>query len=228
VIKTKPADMGLYPDGKEEQEPSPISDSTTPTPDSMTLGKALFTSAFWLIAGSFFISQFGVMGTIQSQVPHLQDIGVPTAVAAAALGGVGLISAFSKIAFGWLCDRINPKYACAIGIILQAGGTLILMNIQATSSVVIFWLYVLIFSLGVGHWLPVVSMIVSTNFGLASYGAIFGLVSLFLNVGTSLGPLTAGYIYDITNSYSWAFSIFMGLYLMALLAIMGVRRPRMK
>jgi len=102
------------------------------------------------------------------------------------------------------------------------------MNIQATSSVVIFWLYVLIFSLGVGHWLPVVSMIVSTNFGLASYGAIFGLVSLFLNVGTSLGPLTAGYIYDITNSYSWAFSIFMGLYLMALLAIMGVRRPRMK
>jgi len=227
VIKTKPADMGLCPDGKEDQGPSHISSSSIPTPERMTLGKALFTSAFWLIAGAFFVSQFGVMGTIQSQVPHLQDMGISTTFAATALGGMGLISAFSKIAFGWLCDRIKPKYACGIGIILQAGGTLILMNIQSTSSLVIIWLYVIFFGLGMGHWLPAVSMIVSTTFGLASYGAIFGVVILFLNVGTSLGPLTAGYIYDITNSYSWAFSIFMGLYLMALLAIMGVRRPRM-
>jgi MFS family permease len=172
------------------------------------------------------LSQFSAMGVVQSQVPHLQDIGFPLGTAATALGGIGLVSAFSKISFGWLCDRIKPKYACAIGILFSIGGIFVLMNTKPTSPMLILWLYVLIFGFGAGHWLPVVSMLVSTTFGMASYGTIFGLVILFLNFGVSLGPLTAGYIFDSTNSYSWAFSIFITLGILAILAILCVRQPR--
>ncbi|MFH1350663.1 MAG: MFS transporter [Pseudomonadota bacterium] len=226
VVKEKPGGVKQDSNDDEVKGPVGISAILNGRTDIMTLGKALLTSAFWLIAGSFMLSQFSGMGTIQSQVPHLQDIGFPIGTAAAALGGIGLVSAVSKVGFGWLCDRINPKHACAIGIALQAGGTFILMSIQPVSSPFLLWVYILVFGLGLGHWLPVVSMLVSTNFGLTSYGAIFGVVILFLNTGTSLGPLVAGRIYDMSNTYVWAFTLFIGINLIAIMAVMAVRRPK--
>jgi MFS family permease len=69
-------------------------------------------------------------------------------------------------------------------------------------------------------------MIVSTNFGLSSYGAIFGAVILIQNLGASTGPLFAGYIYDITKGYHWAFVTFMVLYAIAIPTVLAVRRPK--
>ena len=67
----------------------------------LNLREALTSTAFYLIAGAFMISQFSLNASIQSQVPHLQDIGFPVMTASAALGMSGLVSAFSKLFFGW-------------------------------------------------------------------------------------------------------------------------------
>jgi len=228
VMKTRPEDMGLHSYGKESLYAFNMSFAPHIAPEGLSLKQALFTSSFWLTAGTFALSQVGVMGTHQSQVPHLQDIGFPVTIAATILGGVGLMSAISKLSFGWLCDRINPKYACILGIIFEASGTLILMYIMPTSPHFILWLYVLVFGLGAGNWLPIMSTFVSRNFGLASYGSIFGATTLALNLGASTGPLIAGFLYDTMNTYFWAFTIFMGLYVISVLMIIGVRRPMVK
>ncbi|MCJ7593919.1 MAG: MFS transporter [Desulfobacterales bacterium] len=189
------------------------------------LKTALLTSGFWLIITSFILSQVAAMGVVQSQVPYLTDKGFPVATAAAVLGGMGLLSAFSKVFFGWLCDRINPKFACAIGICLQVMGTSILMLITEASSPIALWIYVVVFGLGVGSWLPVMSMLVSTHFGLISYGAIFGMMSLAQNLGVAVGPLIAGYVYDSTHAYTAAFFLFVSLHVMAMIAVLAVRKP---
>ena len=194
----------------------------------LSLRDALLSPAFRLIAGAILLSQFALVGSIQSQVPHLQDIGFPVTTAATALGGIGLVSAFSKLFFGWVCDLIKSKYAFALGVFFMAVGTFILMVIDPTSPMFIMWAYSVTMGFGGGSWLPVISMIVSTNFGLASYGAIFGAVALIQNLGVSMGPLFAGYIYDTTNGYHWAFVIFMVLYALAIPTVLAVRRPKGK
>jgi len=80
--------------------------------------------------------------------------------------------------------------------------------------------------LGVGSWLPTMAMLTSTHFGLASYGTIFGVAMFFHSVGASAGPLMAGYMYDMMNTYYWAFIIFLAFYVVALLAILVLRRPK--
>ena len=189
------------------------------------LKTALLTSGFWLIIGSFILSQVAAMGVVQSQVPYLTDKGFPVTTAAAVLGGMGLLSAFSKVFFGWLCDRMNPKFVCAIGLCLQVLGTFILMLISEDSSPIALWIYVFIFGLGVGSWLPVMSMLVSTNFGLIAYGAIFGMMSFAQNLGVAVGPLVAGSIYDSTHAYTAAFFLFVSLHILAMIAILAVRKP---
>ena len=80
--------------------------------------------------------------------------------------------------------------------------------------------------LGIGSWLPTMSILVSTNFGLASYGAIFGAVNMTQRLGAAAGPLLAGYIYDAMNAYHWAFIIFLVSLTVAIPAILVLRHPK--
>jgi len=226
VIKEKPADMGLYPDGAEA--PGGVAEAKTSLSSSegLSLKMALATSTLWLMAVSFFINGFCQNGIIQNQVPHLEDIGFPITAAVTALGVVGLGSAIGKFGFGWLCDQIQVKYACAIGLVFQIAGHIVLMNVGATSSPALIWLYAVLMGLGIGGWLPTMSMLTSTNFGLASYGAIFGATTFMQLSGGATGPLMAGYIYDTLNTYYRAFIIFLTLYVIGILATLAIRRPK--
>ena len=226
VIKTKPSDMGLYPDGMETPEVVAVSKESPLDSSGLTPRMAMATPAFWLIAISFLLMQIGQVGVVQNQVPYLEDIGFPVLTATTALGTVGLMSALGKFGFGWLCDRIPPKYACSIGLGFQVVGVLTLINLGPASPPAIIWLYAITFGLGIGSWLPTMSMLTSTTFGLASYGTIFGMVSLAQNIGGATGPLVAGYMYDATNTYHWAFTIFLTLLVLAIPIILIIRRPK--
>ncbi|MCK4580397.1 MAG: MFS transporter, partial [Dehalococcoidia bacterium] len=225
VLRTKPAEKGLYPDGAEAPEAVNPAGPLPSASNDFTLRMALTTSAFWLIGVSLLVSNFSNMGVIQSQVPHLDDIGFPVGTAAAALGAVGLGSAIGKIFFGWLCDRIQPKYACAIGMLVQLAAAILLLSIRPTWPLATIWLYALTLGFSAGSWLPTMSMLVSTSFGLTCYGAIFGTVHFIQNLGTGTGPLIAGYLYDSMNTYHWAFVIFVALYAIAIPAVLLVRHP---
>ena len=226
MVKTKPADMGLYPDGVETGTGSPDMRTLPAIDKGLSLRMALGTSAFWLIALTFFTMESGSLGVVQNQVPYLQDIGFPLAVAANSLTGLGLGSAAGKFIFGWLCDKIPAKYACAISSVFLAVGTILLLNLKPESSLAAIWFYAIIFGLGGGGWLPTMSMLVNNNFGVSSYGAIFGLISFAQGIGGAAGPFLGGYMYDTMNTYRWAFLIFLGLEIISVFTVLFVRRPK--
>ena len=101
-----------------------------------------------------------------------------------------------------------------------------IMSVRPASPMAIIWLYAVTMGLGMGSWLPTMSMLVSTTFGLASYGVIFGVVSLFQSIGVATGPLVAGYMYDIMNTYHWFFILSLALCVTAIFAVLPVRRPK--
>jgi MFS family permease len=191
--------------------------------DDNFLKRALVSVPFILISLAFFLNLFGLMSLTQSQVPYLQDIGFPLPTAASMIGVVGLVSAFSKLFFGWICDKIKPKYALTIGSTASVTGILILMIIKPESSPLMMWLFPVLIGFGVGSWLPVMSMTVSSTFPIVYYGVIFGFVSLAQNVGASIGPLVAAYINEMTGSYYWAFIVIIVSYLLSIIAILSVK-----
>ncbi len=226
VIRTKPTDMGLYPDGVTTPEEMAEINASGILTKGLSPRATLGTMAFWLISVTFFINGFSSLGANQSLVPYLQDAGFPVALAATAMTVLGLGSAIGKFFFGWLCDKIKAKQACALSFILLAASTIMLIFIGPSSTMAVVWLDALLLGLGAGGWLPTMSMLVSRNFGLASYGAIFGMVSLLQAIGGSAGPLLSGYIFDTMNGYFWAFIIFLILYAIAIPAVLAVRRPK--
>ena len=227
LVRTKPEDMGLYPDGVEAPVAVVVNKASFPASGGLTLRAALVTSSFWLINISFFVSSFSHVGTVQSQVPYLEDTGFSVATAATALGVNGLASAIGKFGFGWLCDRMMPKNVWLIGLGVRLACIAVLMNVGPASPLAMIWIYSILAGLGSGAWLPTMAMLTSSYFGLASYGAIFGVVSLFQNLGMGVGPLVSGHVYDATGTYNVAFIIFLALYAVAIPAILALRRPKL-
>ncbi|MBI3040894.1 MAG: MFS transporter [Chloroflexi bacterium] len=229
VIKTRPADMGLYPDGMAAPETAAEDKAKTLllTSKEATLKMAFATPTFWLIAVSFLLGSFGESSVTQSQVPHLQDIGFPIARAASTLAIVGIWSSIGKFIFGWFCDWMPPKYARAIGLGSLLTATTMLINVRPTSHPALLWGYATIQGFGIGSWLPAMSMLISTTFGLTSYGAIVGMLALAQSIGVGTGPLLAARLYDTTGSYYGAFNITLALLVLAITAIVATRRPKL-
>ncbi len=224
VVRTKPSELGLYPDGAREP-PDEAAGARGSSREGMPFRTAAGTIAFWLIALSFLMSSFGRMGGLQSQGPNLVDLGYSTAIAAAALSIIGFGSGVGKFIFGWLCDRMPARLAAATGMLLQAAGILIMLGITGDSPSVAIWAYSLLLGLGAGSWLPTVSILTSGSFGLKHYGSIFGAINLLLNLGTATGPLVAGLMFDAMGTYRAAFIVCAALCLAAVPTVLLVRRP---
>jgi MFS family permease len=227
VIRTKPSDLGLYPDNAA-QPPVDSPGAAGSAHEGLPLRVAIGTAAFWLIAMSFVLSAFGRMGALQSQGPNLVDLGFSAATAALALSIIGFGSGVGKFIFGWLCDRTSLKLAGAIGIVLQTAGIVVILGVTMNSPMAAIWAYSLLLGLGAGSWLPIVSMMTSGSFGLRHYGAIFGVISLLLNIGTAAGPLVAGLMFDAMGTYRAAFIVCTVLSSVAIPMILLVKRPDRK
>lgn len=226
LVRTRPSDMGLHPDGDEAKDATPgASTSTDLDRQGLSLRQAWKTAAIYLLGVSFFVSGFSNTGALHAPVPFLEDIGFPTATAAAALGTLGLGSATGKVFFGWLCDRMPPRRAAAIGLGLQLAGIGVLLTIHANSPLWLIWVYALLLGFGIGSWLPTMSVLVSSTFGLACYASIFGVIAFLESAGTSLGPLFAGVMFDATGTFYYAFVTFALLYAIAIPAVLLVKRP---
>jgi len=227
-IKTQPSDVGLSSDGVTSAERT-LADKVHPAPvRGMTLKEASTTLTFWLIIIVFLFSNLSNTGVFQSQFTHLQDIGFPLSVAVTALGSLSFASLVGRLGFGMLSDRIQPRYACLVGMILQLVAVIILLQIKPASPAALIWLYAIIMGLGTASFLPTMSLMVSENFGLANYGTIFGAMGVAMSIGVALGPLAGGYMFDTLGSYSRIFLIYAILYGISIPAVLAIRHPGKK
>lgn len=224
VIRTKPADLGLIPDGMESFETADMDELRATSSEGLSLKMALSTSAFWMLAASYMLNCTH-MGMLQNQVPHLSDMGFPIGIAATTMSITASMSTTGTFFFGWLSDKISAKFACVVGLCLIVLGLLIFRSIEAGSPIWMVWLYAIILGFGLGSWMPTLSLNTSSNFGLASYGAIFGMLSLFQGIGAAMSPLLVGYLYDSAGTYYWAFIIVIAMVALAIPLVLAVRRP---
>jgi MFS family permease len=230
VLRSRPEELGLTADGLSEADGTGGQEaigSVSPLPraeDGLSLAAALRMRSFWLLVTCFAAFGFAMNSIFQNHVPHLQDIGFPVAAAASALSAVGIGSATGKFLFGWLCDLIRPRYVFVMGVLLQLAGVLILMTVRSDSTLSAVWLYASLYGIGIGCW-PVMSMVVSSTFGMAHYGTVYGAFNMVWTLGSSVGAPMAGYIRDLTGSYRLAFAIFAVAFLVTIPSVLLAVRP---
>jgi len=202
LMRRDPSEKGLRPYGAEE---TPVGDKPGDnSPLSLvhfTVRQATKTKSFWLL----FVVYVLVLIPIQIVMVHLKayavHLGVAEMTAAIALGLVGGASIVGRIVMGRVSDRIGRKASFIIVFLLMAVMMLWLLEARQPWQ---FYLFSAIFGFGYGGFVPLVPAVVGDWFGMKFHGSILGILSLSVGIGGAIGPLLAGYVFDITGSYDIA------------------------
>jgi MFS family permease len=219
LLALRPAVKSAVPVGEPELQPHA-------SLSGITLKQSLAAPAFWLIMVVVFLLQVSQAGAIQNQVPYMNDLGYPVALASLCLGIIGLMSAVGKYVFGWLCDRIRANHASVVGMALQISGILLLINLTPASPGSMAITYALVLGFGTGSWLPTMSMMVSENFGAREYARIFGAVCLSQALGMAFSPLFTSLVFNHTGNYRITFFCLLALYVISAPAALLIRKAR--
>jgi len=234
VVRSGPDNMGLLPDG-EEMPGGPQGKTLSPyeshqkqpfsASSGLTLGEALRTPAYWLVAATFFLVPAAVFGTLAHQTSYIESIGISREAASLALGFTAGMGILGKLFFGFLAEKLQVRYTAMICFGVQAVGVFILMM---TESMGMVWLFVIVFGFSMGGMATLQPLITMDFFGTAAIGAILGSISFIFALGAASGPLLAAYIYDYSQNYYWAFLIYIVAYVCAVAMIFAsqmARRP---
>ena len=198
VIRTRPADKGLEPYGKQEDESVEEFDNR-----GMSLHQALRTGRFWVLCFAAALCNITLSALNQNVTPHLSDEGYSLATAAnisaLMLGGL----AVGKMSLGWIYDKMGTRRAtlfanfCTIFSLL---GT-IFCRFPPMLAVIILG-----FAFGNAFGSVAPPLIVQNLYGRREYGAILGVVTACINLGGTVTPVMIGKVYDVFGSYTPAFS----------------------
>jgi len=167
-----------------------------------SLTDALKTPQFWMLwlAGFF---QIGVVEkiAIAHQVYFFRDAGYDAMDAALFYSVFGIFFVLGTLASS-VSDRLGREkvYLPACGLSLAAVG--LLFVIQDTTQPWMAQLFAACFGVGLGAMPPVLFAAVSDLFHGKSYGAILGMMVLGVSLGGAVSPWLAGYMHDITGSYT--------------------------
>ena len=224
ALRRKPEDLGLQPDGDITPR-VPAAARRTNVVDAAwaavdwTLARAIRTSRFWWIAVGYFFALFAWYAVQVHQTKYLVEVGFSPAHAGWALGLVSLVAVPGQIALGHLSDRIGREWVWTVGCLGFVLCLLALLALRHAPTVLL--LYVMVVSQGfLGYGLTsVLGAIPAEIFEGRHYGAVFGTVMLAAIGGGAAGPWVAGALYDLTGSYTPAFSIAIGGSVLSALAI---------
>ena len=234
VMRRRPEDIGLRPDGDESPEPgrsvrqrasAPRSQQSDEEPEfDWRLGEAVLTPTFWLIvmASSLIVL---ADGSISFQiVPFLKEFGLSQAVAAVALSISSLLGALANPFWGILSDRFSPR---VMALFLLVVSTALLSLFLTASSGSQGFVVVVVWGTAVGGLSILGSMLMARYFGRASYGSITGLMGPFQTGALGLGPTFGAVLYNVTGGYTTLFVYGVASYALAMICIYMARPPRL-
>ena len=200
-----------------------------------TLKESLRTKAFYAITIAMMLGTFTYTAVLTQVAAHLTEEGVSARAAAIALSLLAGCGMTGKFIMGLLADRITARYALMIDLLGQSGFLVMLTYFAGVSiplpmlasdaALPLVWIVVGCFGFFLGAFGALTPLIVQDAFGVRFYGSIMGVMSITMGVSSFVGPLLAGWSYDDTGSYRFAFLLVAALFFTGAMALTQAGNP---
>ena len=201
-----------------------------------TLKESLCTKAFYAITVAMMLGTFTYTAVLTQVAAHLTEEGVSPGSAAIALSQLAGCGMIGKFIMGLLADRITARYSLMIDLLGQSGFLVLLTYFAGVSiplpmlasdaALPLVWIVVGCFGFFLGAFGALTPLIVQDAFGVRFYGSIMGVMSITMGVSSLLGPLIAGWSFDETGSYRFAFLLVAALFFTGAITLTQAGNPR--
>ena len=186
-----------------------------------TTREILTTSIFWIpFCGLAPLSM--AFGTLQFNLGIIvRDIGLDTAVTGNLIALTSVCMVAGKLFFGVMGDRVDHRKLYWIANVATIIALLLVLYAQTLPVLVVATVAT---GISGGGILPLMGLMYSSRFGLASFGRVMGYGMLTIMAG-AVSPIGAGWVYDLYGSYSIALITLALIMLPAGIAMIWLRPP---
>ncbi|MFC2033506.1 MFS transporter [Chloroflexota bacterium] len=215
-LRRTPEQMGLLPDGELKMVESYSDMAST----GLSFAEAVRTRQLWMTCAAVLTMFCSSQIIVVHIIPHAIDNGIPELSAAGIMSIIGGTSILGRIVMGYANDRIGSRLALTICCIIFVVSFIWLLWAK---ELWMLYLFALVYGFGHGGLFAIVSPLVATMFGTRSHGTLLGIVFCCAQTAGAIGPLLAGYIFDVTGSYQIAFFILIALSVIGLMISSALR-----
>ena len=186
-----------------------------------TTREILTTSIFWIpFCGLAPLSM--AFGTLQFNLGIIvRDIGLDTAVTGNLIALTSVCMVAGKLFFGITGDRVDHRKLYWIANVATIIALLLVLYAQTLPVLVVATVAT---GISGGGILPLMGLMYSSRFGVASFGRVMGFGMLTIMAG-AVSPIGAGWVYDLYGSYSIALVTLALIMLPAGIAMIWLRPP---
>ena len=227
VVRNTPEGYGMRPDG---DLPRPATQPTGAAagmkaddePD-FTARQAMATPVFWILAIAHLSSTVSIVTLSIHLVPKLTDMGMTLTGAGLVVLVQTAVALPSQLVAGLVADRLPKQLVLLAFLLLQSSSMVV---IAMAESVNMAYVFAIMYGIGFGGRVPLMTSIRGEYFGRKAFATIMGLSMFPNNIAMIAAPLFAGYMFDSTGSYLIPFMAFAVLNYAGAFLILFVRRPR--
>jgi MFS family permease len=210
VMKRRPQDLGLLPDGAVD-----VHSVTSSTTQSWSRRSALRTVALRSVMLGFAIGMMMQIGFVTHQVtllsPSLGAGGTSLTVSATAIAAL-----LGRLVLARFADQMSARLTATVMMTLAAAA----LAMQALFPVpAVLILGSVLMGLTIGNVTTLAPIIVRREFGPESFGALYGVASCVIQLGMGLGPGFYGLLHDASGSYRVPFLLAAAADLVAALVV---------
>ena len=164
----------------------------------------------------------GISSPVGQEVIRLD----PT-MAAMAVSIFAIFNGAGRPLFGWITDRLAPRYSAIIAFVIIFGASLGMLG-AGEGEMLLYMICFSAFWLTLGGWLAIAPPATATFFGTKRYAKNYGVVFTAYGMGAILGTLISGRLRDAFGSYIYAFYPTAALAVIGIIIAVLMLRPRKK
>ena len=238
LMARRPEDMGLEADPvprtaleeeADKEAAGDVDDNGLDAPPkanleaSFTVGQAMRTRAFWLLA-AFTAAGFMVQGGVSlHQVAHYINQGISGPLAALSAGAYAIAQIVGGLFWGFMGRRLPVRFLLSLAALLV--GVAVLSTIVSSTLPAMLASAAMV-GFGVGGLHLLVRLAWADYYGRQHLGSIRGVTLSAQIGGQALGPVLAGFLFDRTNSYRIPFLVFASAVGLGALLVLAAVPPR--
>jgi MFS family permease len=210
LVRNRPEEMGLLPDGGFPQESGTYSASPAVQnrneageESGHSLKQAYGSASFWLILATQLICGIGCGLMMTHSVILATDLGYSAMIGASFLSVQGGLNLVGVLVTGHMSDRTSRNRVLSLTHLFRS-----LSFIGLTSAIIIggntLWLLYLsmaLFGLGWYTTAPLTAGLVADLFGFRRLGTLLGIILAAHMLGMACGTYAGGLSYQLTGSY---------------------------
>jgi MFS family permease len=205
LLKRDPTEMGISPYGAIQSDRKEARNvKMNPPRTGFSLREAIRTKQFWMISLIVFGYGFCRASAIVHVAAHVTDLKFSLTVGANALAIMSACAVLGKIGMGYIADSTGNRSSYMIGFALMAAS---LLWALVANELWMLYLFAVIFGFSWGTMAMARMPLIVDVFGFGSLSTVIGFSELCNAAGSAIGPLLAGFLFDMTGKYASTFIV---------------------